>query len=307
LSNGNYIIESPSWDDNRGAATWCNAGTVSSGTVSVANSLVGTDPGDGVGLWVTALTNGNYVVGSPYWNSGHGAATWGDGNTGVTGIVSDGNSLVGSNPNDGVGSYAAPLPNGDYLVDSYAWNGQRGAVTWVSGGRSFSGTISAANSLVGSNPGDQVGIYGFITILSNGNYVVRSPFWSGNCGAVTWGSGSTGVSGIVSDANSLVGSNPGAGRSSAPRCPWSSIFCMPRSCCGDGVWALTRDASISPAASPSTISNAADKLLCTIFPPIPWRLPASSCASSRSPRCLRCGRSPHCSCPRSSAPAPVTC
>jgi hypothetical protein len=209
LRNGNYVIESPSWDDKRGAATWCNAGTVSSGTISAANSLVGANPGDGVGLWVTPLTNGNYVVGSPYWSSGRGAATWGDGNTAITGIVSDGNSLVGSNPNDGVGSYAAPLPNGDYLVDSYAWNGQRGAVTWVSGGASFSGTISAANSLVGSNPGDQVGIYGFITILSNGNYVVRSPYWNGNRGAVTWGSGSTGVSGIVSDANSLVGSNPG--------------------------------------------------------------------------------------------------
>ena len=46
--------------------------------------------------------------------------------------------------------------------------------------------------------------------LSNGNYVVRSAYWDNgaatNAGAVTWGSGTTGVSGVVSSSNSLVGS-----------------------------------------------------------------------------------------------------
>ena len=46
------------------------------------------------------------------------------------------------------------------------------------------------------------------TVLSNGNYVIQSPSWNGDP-AATWGNGSTGISGTVSAANSLVGSNPG--------------------------------------------------------------------------------------------------
>jgi len=45
---------------------------------------------------VTALSNGNYVVESPYWNGQRGAATWGDGSAGVTGPVDATNSLVGT-------------------------------------------------------------------------------------------------------------------------------------------------------------------------------------------------------------------
>ena len=49
-----------------------------------------------------------------------------------------------------------------------------------------------------------------VTALSNGNYVVSSPDWTNgaaaDAGAVTWGSGTAGVSGPVSATNSLVGS-----------------------------------------------------------------------------------------------------
>src|SRR5260370_21691959 len=75
----------------------------------------------------------------------------------------------------------------------------------------ISGTVSEVNSLVGGNPGDNVSSGAFdngIIPVSNGNYVVVSQLWNGNRGAVTWGNGSTGVTGTVSDANSLVGSNP---------------------------------------------------------------------------------------------------
>jgi hypothetical protein len=98
------------------------------------------------------------------------------------------------------------LSNGNYLVLRPRWNGNRGAVTWGNGSTGVSGSVSAANSLVGSNPDERVGGFGVRT-LSNGNYVLVNPFWNGNRGAVTWGSGSTGVSGTVSAANSLVG-NP---------------------------------------------------------------------------------------------------
>ena len=49
-----------------------------------------------------------------------------------------------------------------------------GAVTWGSGTSGVSGTVSAANSLVGSTAGDRVGYRG-VTALSNGNYVVTQP------------------------------------------------------------------------------------------------------------------------------------
>jgi hypothetical protein len=177
------------------------------------SSLVGTNAGDYVGIGgITALSNGNYVVGSYRWNGNRGAASWGSGTAGVAGEVSAANSLVGSNGGDNVGGNhygdngIKALSNGNYVVGSYEWNGNRGAASWGSGTAGVVGTISAANSLVGSNANDQVGYLG-ITALSNGNYVVGSRFWNGNSGAVTWGSGITGVVGEVSAANSLVGSN----------------------------------------------------------------------------------------------------
>ena len=56
-----------------GAATWGSGTTGVKGLVGAANSLVGSTADDTVTVGdygVTALTNGNYVVGSPYWNNG---------------------------------------------------------------------------------------------------------------------------------------------------------------------------------------------------------------------------------------------
>jgi hypothetical protein len=215
LGNGNYVVRSPFWNGGRGAVTWGSGSSGVTGAVDASNSLVGSNPNDQVG-WgnSTALSNGNYVVKSPYWNGSRGAATWGDGTAGVTGTVSSANSLVGSNPNDYVGGTdVVALANGNYVVGSSLWNGNRGAATWGSGTAGVTGTVSASNSLVGSNPGDMVGSdqddTSFITALGNGNYVVGSPLWNGTRGAATWGSGMAGVTGTVSTGNSLVGSSPG--------------------------------------------------------------------------------------------------
>jgi hypothetical protein len=240
LSNGNYVVDSPNWGgdgaalDGLGAVTWGNGATGTSGVVSAANSLVGSSAFDMVGGWdgggVTALPNGNYVVDSPAWGSdaadgdGPGAVTWGNGATGISGVISVANSLVGSvlgtsqDAGDGVGSGGVtPLTNGNYVVDSDHWNGGEGAVSWGNGTTGFKGFVSAANSLVGSNAvpadSDSVGAGG-ITALTNGNYVVDSPNWALDSstlasGAVTWGSGTSGVDGAVSVANSLVGSDVG--------------------------------------------------------------------------------------------------
>jgi hypothetical protein len=102
---------------------------------------------------VVVLSNGNYVALIPTWNGQRGAATWGDGTTGVSGVVSEANSLVGTDPGDQVGSFITPLTDGSYVVGSPSWNGNRGAATWVSGatGQTLDGgsTITPQNSLVG--------------------------------------------------------------------------------------------------------------------------------------------------------------
>jgi len=226
LSNGHYVVSSPEWDSgtagDAGAVTWGDGTRGIAGTISAANSLVGSHAGDGIGHWeVTVLSNSNYVVSSPSWDSGTaadaGAVTWGDGTRGVRGTVSAANSLVGSHSSDGIGEVTA-LTNGSYVVSSPYWdNGtvaDAGAVTWASGTTGITGTVSAANSLVGRQAGDRVGYsYGGVAALTNGHYVVRSPFWdngtAADAGAVTWGSGMMGITGTVSVANSLVGSQAG--------------------------------------------------------------------------------------------------
>ncbi|MGO9915982.1 MAG: invasin domain 3-containing protein [Isosphaeraceae bacterium] len=222
LTDGDYVVDNSDWNDF-GAVTWGNGATGTVGTVSAANSLVGSNLGDFVGgeggtdIPVTALTNGNYVVSSPEWNNLEGAVTLGNGTTGTVGTVSAMNSLVGSTPfggqnptGDQVGSGGVTaLTNGNYVVASPDWSGQLGAVTWGNGTTGTVGTVSLANSLVGSSPADYVGGNtgtGLVTALDNGDYVVASPQWNNYLGAVTWGNGTTGVTGIVSAANSLVGS-----------------------------------------------------------------------------------------------------
>ena len=211
LTNGNYVVVFADWDGDTGAVTWGNGTTGTVGTVSADNSLVGSNPGDEVGTLggsttgVTPLANGNYVVSSPYWNNQEGAATWGNGTTGVTGTITAANSLIGA------AAYGeltvTPLADGNYLVSNDQWNnGSEGTVTWGSGTAGVNGVISASNSLVGSTEGDAVGEH--VIALANGNYVVGSRSWAGSAGAVTWGDGTTGISGMISAMNSLVG-NPG--------------------------------------------------------------------------------------------------
>lgn len=227
LPNGAYLVSSPSWDNgvvaDAGAVTFVPAGGMT-GTVTLVNSLYGVSNGDqiGGGLFsgVFALPNGNYVVVSPEWDNGGtanvGAITLGNGMSGTSGMVLAGNSMIGSTAGDRVGSGGVNiLTNGNYVIRSFEWdNGalvDAGAVTWISSSASIGGTVvSAANSLVGSTSGDQIGISG-LWELPNGNYVFRSPDWDfgavADAGAVTWVNGTTGLPvGFVSPVGSLVGS-----------------------------------------------------------------------------------------------------
>lgn len=149
LSNGNYVVVNPNRRDGAitaaGAATWCDGDSGCSGAISALNSLIGSAAGDRVGnCGVTALTNGNYVVNSSSWSGSRGAATWGNGASGIVGNISGANSLGGASANDQVGAFGNCLPavalsNGNYVVITPVWNNGAvadvGAVTWATAPR----------------------------------------------------------------------------------------------------------------------------------------------------------------------------
>lgn len=231
LPDGNYVVNSPLWANggatNAGAVVWCNGNGGTTGPVSSAIALVGSTTGDNVGSTVTPLTNGHYVVCSPNWSNGAaakaGAVTWCNSNGSTVGAVSAANSLVGTSTNDLISEFAdtnsghrggvLPLPQGHYVVRSQYWdNGavaDAGAATWCDGNGGTVGPVSAANSLVGTQPSDRVGGSDIVD-LQNGNYLVLSQYWDNggvaNVGAATWCNGEGGTTGNVSAANSLVGS-----------------------------------------------------------------------------------------------------
>lgn len=222
LEDGNFVVNSPKWHSNTGAVTWVNGVTGRNEVVSAQNSVVGNSTGYGEAQTVTPLKNGAYLICMPYWKNGTipnvGAVAWSSSASPLVGELSAENALVGSSNSDlvGMGTQAVKvLKNGNYVVISTSWdNGSAqdaGAITWGSGATGVRGAVSAANSLVGSTTGDRLGSdYGGITELPNGNYLVLCQGWqSGGAaiGAVTWGSGTSGVAGPVSAANSLIGSS----------------------------------------------------------------------------------------------------
>jgi filamentous hemagglutinin family protein len=180
LANGNYLVIDPMSNTSRGSVTFGVGTSGLAGSVSSANSLVGSTSGDRVGSGVTELSGSQYVVASPYWTNGSafaaGAATLGSGSTGISGAVSPANSLVGSDSYERVGSGGVLAVGGmgsdqlrqNYLVLSPQWGGRSGsatstvaygAVTWGSGSTGVTGAVSAANSLVGNAAGDYIGSY----------------------------------------------------------------------------------------------------------------------------------------------------
>ncbi|MEO1055880.1 MAG: hypothetical protein AAFY28_03105 [Actinomycetota bacterium] len=225
LPNGGYVVSSPSWDsaasENTGAVTYVGPLGLA-GAVGEHNSLHGTSSHDGVGAdGVVVLTNGNYVVRSPYWNNGSvtaaGAATFGSGTHGVSGPVSTTNSLHGTTHLDQVSRHGVgALANGDYVVASGYWDHDDtvdvGAATFADGTTGIVGPVTSANSLHGTTAADHVGS-GRVTALANGDYVVVSRLWdlpgAENVGAVTLGDGTTGITGPVTVGNSLHGTQAG--------------------------------------------------------------------------------------------------
>ena len=162
---------------------------------------------------MTRLFSGDYLVLSPHWNGNAGAVTWVNPAVGVNGAMSSGNSLVGAESGDQIGSAGIlQLSNGaNYLVLSPLWSEGMGAVTNGSDTTGVIGTVSAANSLVGASSGDGVGASGSVDDTALGYYLVTTSNWGDGAGAVTWNSDLLGTVGTVSAGNSLVGSTGGEG------------------------------------------------------------------------------------------------
>ena len=190
--------------------------------VNGSNSLVGTHNFDNVGVGTPRrLTNGNYIVSSPFCNGDRGAVTWVNGATGLVGEVSSANSLVGTTEDDEVGEHGiVALANGNYVVNSERWNNgaavRAGAVTWGNGLTGVSGAVSAGNSLVGTQTTDFVGFDstnqgtgGGIRALPNGDYLIKHSLWNNgpisDAQAVTFGKGDRPLTGPITDDNSVRG------------------------------------------------------------------------------------------------------
>lgn len=214
LPTGNFLVLSSKWGGQTGAVTWCDKNTGCNGSISPSNSITGNQIGDSIGTKenIIVLANGNWLLRSQYSNRG--AVTWGSGTAPVAGNISPQNSLVGSAYGDNIGRTTSifllinPLKNGNYVVVSPDWNSNRGAVTFCLGNGTCVGEVTSTNSLVGSSPNDRIGSHGQdepITELANGNFLVLSTYSPDglHTGTLTWGSGTTGVTGPVSIANSV--------------------------------------------------------------------------------------------------------
>jgi hypothetical protein len=224
LPNGNIIVTDPLFDApgpiaNVGAVHLFN-GT----TLALIASLTGTNAEDRVSNFgVTVLPNGNYIVRSTMFGTNDvGAVTFCNMTTGCNFAVSAANSLVGGLTNDNVGNLdIIVLSDGDFVVRSTNWDkpsptvSNVGAVTFCNAATGCpTGLVTDINSLIGGSASDFIS-NGGITVLSNGNYVVRSSNWDNpspvlsNAGAVTFCNGTTGCTGAVSGTNSLIGTTAG--------------------------------------------------------------------------------------------------
>ena len=123
LPNGNFVVTDPGYDAPGPIADVGAAYLYDGATLALISTLTGSAASDQVGRGgVIVLSNGNFVVRSPDWNSLRGAVTWGSATAGVTGAVSAANSLVGGTAGDSVGDAVTALNNGNYVVSSTGWH-----------------------------------------------------------------------------------------------------------------------------------------------------------------------------------------
>ena len=221
LGNGNYVYRMPGWDNgaatDAGATVFCDGTTgCTPGPVTTANSLYGSTTGDGNSVLINPLIgNNNYVVTTSNWDNGAttnaGAVTWCSGATGCTGPVTTSNSLIGVTIGDAIGA-VTQLTNGNYIVSSTLRdNGaitDAGSITWGNGNNGTFGTVTAANSLIGSTINDTI-TSAASAPLANGNFVTRSTNFDNGAitqaGAISYIPGNAPLNGALTTDNSVIG------------------------------------------------------------------------------------------------------
>src|SRR5450631_516498 len=105
------------------------------------------------------------------------------------------------------GTSVTALSNGNFVVTD-----PNGPVSAIGAVYLYSPSGTLISTLTGSSTNDHIGSGGVVVVVG-GNFVVQSPQWNNvgaaGAGAVTWVNGSTGLSGVISTSNSLVGTTTG--------------------------------------------------------------------------------------------------
>lgn len=205
LANGNFLVHRVSNSDfgavalaSGGDGTFVSSGMY--GAMTSMNSFI-SNIFAGVGFTATILQGGQFVLWSEYTGAQEGSLTWSDGFSPLTGNVSGANSVVGL-AGQLIGINTLVLPNGNYV--SYSNAGNQATAFNATDGTFLAtgapgvgvGAINSTNSLIGTA---SYPITKTVFFLKNSNFVVI-----GNSSA-TLGSGTTGITGNPSAANSIVG------------------------------------------------------------------------------------------------------
>ena len=118
--------------------------------------------------------------------------------------------IAGPEGSGAFGTAVVVLPNGNFVVTDPAFSNSTASA--IGAVYVFSPSGALISTLTGSSANDRVG-NGGVVVLTNGNYVISSYYWRNDSvsevGAATWGSGASGVSGVVSARNSLIGDHSG--------------------------------------------------------------------------------------------------
>lgn len=220
LDNGHFVVSSPGW----GGGTFSRAGAVTRGhaeqglptAISASNSLVGDSSGDQVGGGgVYALGNGHYVVISRDWGAGTaasvGAMTWARSDGSTVGTVTAANSLVGRAARDFGGAELFRFPEGNAVVLLPEWNNgpvsNAGALLWLAGDAPTTGSVSAANALVGATADDFRDA--LLTPAPDGHVVLSAPYWDApngvDAGAIIVATGALPRNGAIGGSNAFIG------------------------------------------------------------------------------------------------------
>jgi filamentous hemagglutinin family protein len=207
-SANTFVFKATAWNGGVGAWTWINASASSplpaSGVISAANSFVGLSVGDLSSANLSYSSGSNMLLRAPNYEGGKGAVAMVS-STSFAGTLNLSNAFMGSTTSDHVGSGGTTSVSGGMLLLSPAWNGNAGAITAYDPNAPLTGTLSSANSLVGSAAGDQVGQSSGIRQFESGRLFIFTSAWGGGQGAFTVIDSLADLKGVVSATNSLTG------------------------------------------------------------------------------------------------------